>query len=513
MAEYCRWTASDESRVASLERTVIRLSEAIGLDVEQQRHTQSEVSVLHQIDKANADQEAPLLVIRDAASESSIHLDPRLGTASIIEKGLVSTDEAKQLLTIFHNHYRRWIALRESGESNSDLSITNSPLLLCACCLIAVRHWSSERARHIVDALFAEVKSLLSQQLLQSPQPLAFFQAVLVLSMWSTTIGQTPLSIDAWLVTGFAIQHASASDVFRESQYSSSLDSEFESTVGKLLLWNRLCLAHLHACISMRRNAMVSKADVERIRKRLPPGELSNFEMRMVAETNLYWALYDNAVASSVNLPQAQAVLQSWKHVWNFLLEQPRSQFLQMGYHFAQLLMFEQCLNNKSAAVRESLLAEMVRLSSAILQLAMETTDERTKHLTDHIYHMIAFAAITLCRLLCKYESQLQTRLDIPDSDTLILNTITWLRSLGSSLHVGHTMGDLIHAAHRKLRPDAHVELRRASEPQQPTPDQAIFPDFMGLGMDTLDIDWDAMLPDWQSLASDELTHAVLPSG
>lgn len=465
------------------------------------------------MDKVNADQEAPLLVIRDAASESSTSLYPRWGTANIIEKGIVSADEVKQLLSIFHNHYRRWIALRESGQSSSDLNITISPLLLCACCLIAVRHWSSERARHIVDALFAEAKSLLGQQVLQAPQPLAFFQAVLVLSLWSTTIGQTPLSIDAWLVTGFAVQHASASDVFCESRYSSSLDSEFESTVGKLLLWNRLCLAHLHACISMRRTSMVSKVDIERVRKRLPPGELSNFEMRMVAESNLYWTLYDNAVASSVNLPQAQAALQTWKTVWGFLFDQPRAQFLQMGYHFAQLLIFEQCLNNKSAAVRESLLSEMMRLSIAILQLARETSDDRTKHLTDHIYHMIAFTAVTLCRLLCKYESQLQARFNIPESDTLIFSTITWLRSLGSSLHVGHTMGDLIHTAHRKLRPDAHVELRRASEPQQPTPDQTVFPDFIGMGMDTLDIDWDAMLPDWQSLASEELAQAAMPPG
>lgn len=504
---------SDGSRVASLERTVLRLSEAIGLDVEQQPHGQPEVSVLHQVDNAIIDQEAPLLVIRDAATEGSTHLDPRLGTTNIVEKSFVSADEAKELLIIFHNHYKRWIALRESAESSSDLNITNSPLLLCACCLIAVRHWSSERATHVVDALFAEAKSLLGQHLLQSPQPLAFFQAVLVLSLWSTTIGQTPLSIDAWLVTGFAIQHASASDVFRESHYSSSLDSEFESTVGKLLLWNRLCLAHLHACISMRRTSMVTKADIERVRKRLPPGKLSNFEMRMVAETNIYWTLYENAVASSVNLPQAQAALQTWKTVWGFLFDQPRAQFLQMGHHFAQLLIFEQCLNNKSAAVRESLVSEMLRLSTAILQLAMETSDDRTKHLTDHIYHMITFAAVTLCRLLCKYESQLQARLNISESDTLILSTITWLRSLGSSLHVGHTMGDLIQAAHRKLRPEAHVELRRASEPQQPTPDQTIFPDFIGMGMDTLDIDWDAMLPDWQSLASDELTHAAMPPG
>jgi hypothetical protein len=63
-----------------------------------------------------------------------------------------------------------------------------------------------------------------------------------------------------------------------------------------------------------------------------------------------------------------------------------------MGFHFAQLLIYEQALSSRSAAVRESLLSEMVRLSAAILTLAMETTDLRTQHLSDHIYHVITFA-------------------------------------------------------------------------------------------------------------------------
>lgn len=438
--------------------------------------------------------------------------DIDLGPQNIIDKGFISSNEAKQLLAIFNTHYRRWITLRESSKKISDLELKNSPLLLCACCLIAVRHWSSERARNIVDVLLTEAKDLLSQQLLQSPQPLEFFQAILLLTLWSTTIGQKPLSIDAWLVTGFGIQHSSASDVFKESHSSSRLESENGNTVGKLLLWNRLCLSHLHACISMRRTSMASKADIERIRKELPSGELSNFETRMVAETNLYWTLYEHAVASSVNLLQAQTALQSWKHDWVFIFNQPRAQFLQIGYHFAQLLIYEQSLNNKSAAVRESLLSEMVRLCSGILQMAMETSDDRTKHLSDHIYHMITFAAVTLCRLLCKYEGQLQAMPNIADSDTLVCQTAVWLRTLGSSLHVGHTMGDVIDAAHRKLRPNVHAELHRARE-AQPTPDQATFPDLLGMGMDTLEFDWDSMLPDWQSLASDDPTHSAVRPG
>lgn len=419
-------------------------------------------------------------------------------------------------LSLFRANYRRWIALREQDQNGSDLGLEYSPLLLCACCLIAVRHWTTERAKNTAPLLFDEAKVLLSQQLLQASQPLSFFQGILVLSLWSTTVGQKPLSIDSWLITGYAIQHANASNVFEESKFSSSLDSEFGSTIGKLLLWNRICLAHLHACVSMRRTSMVSKEEIERIRRRLPPGELSNYEMRMVAELNLYWVLYEHAIASKVNLPQALAALQSWKHVWYFLFDQPRSQFLQMGLHFAELLIHEQCLNNRSAAVRESLVSEMVRVSSSILNTAMETADERTRHLTDHIYHMITFAAVTLCRLLCKYETQMQTKLNVADLDMLILRTVQWLQSLGSPLHVGHTMGDVIDAVHRKLRPAMHLAYRRQSHPEQATPEQSTFPDLLGMnvhmGIDAMNFNWDSMVPDWQSLASDDMIQPYTQS-
>lgn len=429
-------------------------------------------------------------MIRDAVSETEIsHLNERSDEETIIDKGFLTSEEAIELLGLFHRYYRRWITLRENDSSECDP--THSPLLLCACCLIAVRHWTSSRASYIAPVLLVEARRLLGQHLLQAPQPLAFFQSVLVLSLWSTTVGQKPLSVDGWLITGYGIQNRlAAPEVFGDS-------------IGDVFLWTKLCLSHLHACISMRRKAMINKGEIDRIKRLLPLAELSNFEVRMVAELHLYWTLYEKAIATAVNLPQAQAAMQGWKSTWSFLLDQPRSQFLEMGLYFSQLLLFEQSLNNKSAAVRESLLSEMVRHCSKILQLAMDTTDDRTKHLTDHIYHMITFAAVTLTRLLCKYEVQLQAKIDLTESDALIIRTIDWLHCLGSPLHVGHTMGSVIVAVHRKLRPG-----RDLVQPQVATPDHSVFPDL--LGMDTLDFDWDTVVPDWQSFASDEIGNPSL---
>ena len=126
-----------------------------------------------------------------------------------------------------------------------------------------------------------------------------------------------------------------------------------------------------------------------------------------------------------------------------------------MGFHFAQLLIYDRSLKFRSASVRESLLSEMVRLSTAILNLGMETTDERTRHLTDHIYHMISFAAVTLCRLSHLYEDQLSATHDLVELDKLVLQLVSWLHSIGLPCHVAHTLGDVVAAFHKKLRPDA----------------------------------------------------------
>ena len=126
-----------------------------------------------------------------------------------------------------------------------------------------------------------------------------------------------------------------------------------------------------------------------------------------------------------------------------------------MGYHFAQLLIYDQALKSRSAAVRESLLLEMVRISAAILNLVMDTADLRTPHLTDHIYHTITFAAVTLCRLLHMYEDQISTVHNISELDQVILTLVSWLYSIGLPCHIAYKLAGLVSAFHAKLRPNA----------------------------------------------------------
>lgn len=255
---------------------------------------------------------------------------------------------------------------------------------------------------------------------------------------------------------------------------------------------------------------MVSSNDIEKIRKALPRENATNFERRMVAELCLYWTIYEQCVLTDVNLPRARAALQIWKEEWAFLFDQPRRQFLQISFFFAGLLTYEQSLSSKSAAVRESVVSEMVRLSSEILSLSMEKEDERTKHLTDHVYHVITFAAVTLCRLLCRYEAQLQSKFDLNEKDALVSRTARWLCEIDPGPHIGKVMSALISNVQNKLRPGPHEPDPSGLSAQQNEPDITAIPDFLAMDSFTSDFDWDAMVPDWQSLASDDFMNAVI---
>lgn len=128
--------------------------------------------------------------------------------------------------------------------------IRKSSLLFCACCLIAVRHTTQERALALAPRLFQDSKALLSNILLDIPQSIEFFQAAVILSMWSTTIGQTPLSIDSWLLSGFALQHSLASDVFApiiDPDHSGALS---KNELDRWCIWNHLCLVHLQYVVA-----------------------------------------------------------------------------------------------------------------------------------------------------------------------------------------------------------------------------------------------------------------------
>ncbi|EYE93044.1 fungal specific transcription factor domain-containing protein [Aspergillus ruber CBS 135680] len=436
------------------------------------------------------------MVIRDLASDIGIK---SLDTSSQVVglDGLIAPDLALSLFAIFLEHYGRWVLLDPEGDPKALLGrVSRSPLLLCACFLIAVRHTTEALATSLAPKLYQCAQSLISAALLVAPQPIEFFQAALVLSMWSTTVGQVPLSLDSWLLSGFSLQHSQSSPLFDLINNAGPTTQLSKTTLDDWCLWNHLCLVHLHYCVGTSRKSMLHASQIARCRAILGSDHATNYELRMVAEIYLYWTVYENVSSDATDLLKTIAHLQDWKKEWQFVLLQPRAQFLLMGFHFAHLLLYDQSLKTKTARARESVLSEMIRHSTYIIHLAIDTTDERTRHLSDHIYHMITFAAIIICRLLNGYAEQVSLSHNIAELDSLILSLVAWLQSIGLPCHAAHTLGNIIAKVHQKVRPGAE-------QPQCPEQNEywlggdllGHFPEFLGVEP-TADGNWD-LLPSW----------------
>jgi hypothetical protein len=129
-----------------------------------------------------------------------------------------------------------------------------------------------------------------------------------------------------------------------------------------------------------------------------------------------------------------------------------------MGFYFAHLLAYGQSLKSVSEArntpIIETAILEMVQCSRSIINIAIETTDDRTRHLTDQIYNIVTFSALTLCRLVHTYEQKLRAAsYDIEALDELVVKIIEWLRSIGLPCHAANMLASIVSAQFDKLRP------------------------------------------------------------
>lgn len=339
-------------RLERLEQTVAILLDRLGEDPERIPDRQLHKSVAAFTTPESGDvaykdttesADAPVIMIRDLATETSVRPTANTKSVDALLDDLISPDLALTLIsmyvlavpffffdwinvtdcrTSFLEYYGRWILYELQDDPNIILKRVNkSSLLFCACCLIAVRHTSEDLAASLAPRLYECARSLVSTNILVSPQPIEFFQGTLILCMWSTTVGQVPLSIDSWLLSGFALQHCQSSPLFTVATTQSNPPAKLDdATTDRCYLWNHLCLAHLHYCVGTSRRSTLQAWQIERCQTILDLDHAHNFEVRMVAEIHLYWTVYENLVGESVDLLKSVAALQAWKRKWEFVL-------------------------------------------------------------------------------------------------------------------------------------------------------------------------------------------------
>lgn len=101
----------------------------------------------------------------------------------------------------------------------------------------------------------------------------------------------------------------------------------------------------------------------------------------------------------------------------------------------------------------EQILADVIQSSKLIIEIFLDTTDERTRHLTDHIYNVVTFAALTLCRILQNHRNQLQEAgHDLGKIHKLIEAIISGLNSVGLPCHAASMLAAVVSARFARLQ-------------------------------------------------------------
>lgn len=281
-------------------------------------------------------------------------------------------------------------------------------------------------------------------------------------------------------------------------------------------------------CVGTRRRSIINRNWLAKGEIVLNGDSVSEFEERMVAETRLYWIMYEKCTVFPVNLADIKRTLRKWREQFfpqismslHLLVGQtslthedkPRSQFLRMGYNLSLILAYFQALkspkysNTSSCLNRPAIIVFMTHLTASIISFAISTIDDYLPHLTDHIYHMITFSAITLCGLLHSQERIIRAAatvpspastpsstttitnnsgkdnahyhkntpesidnrgyapahdsLDIAYLDDLIDRVVRWMQSIGRTRHVANLLADIIVGWHTKLRGGADANIR-----------------------------------------------------
>lgn len=126
---------------------------------------------------------------------------------------------------------------------------------------------------------------------------------------------------------------------------------------------------------------------------------------------------------------------------------------MQLGLHFAHLIADCESLKASKTAVSERTLTDVIQSSKDIINIFLDTTDGRTRHLTDHVYNVVTFAALTLCRVLQNHRYQLQEAgHDLRVLHKLVEAIVAGLSAVGLPCHAASMLAAVISARFARLQ-------------------------------------------------------------
>lgn len=274
----------------------------------------------------------------------------------LVTINLITLPEALLLVESFRQHYGAWCSLPADQPIDDLVEVirsNNGSLLLTTTCVLALRYTDRyhDLKTRVYKNLLYKLKSDLQLSLKFMPQTTEFLQAIVILSLYSSSFSSDIMSLDAWYLSGIGLQQYITKNIQESLQTALGRGNYFEDESSEiraftsLRIWNHLCLVHLTHCVFSGRMCVVDEIRLDLCRRVLQMPKATNFDGRMVGEIALELILYNfmqqcqligsTTPGDSTNtLEDVKEDLKDWLEEWSYLFTQPITQFLKFAYHY-----------------------------------------------------------------------------------------------------------------------------------------------------------------------------------
>lgn len=351
---------------------------------------------------------------------------------NIVTAGLITSGEVIKLLGIFRDRYGRWLSLPDTLSTDSIYArlITVCPLLLTIACTLSLKYSDPLLKDKCYIQLLRIIKSDLSACILDPPQCVEYVQCLVILSIYATNLSEQPaagLCLDSWELSSMGIS------VFLKIDRLGLLNNgynmrEVDPDFNLLLicrLWNNLVLVHLvYSILSGHRSDFPAEI--------LCSHDVSNFSMstkfdyRIISECSIYHTLYRFTVLDC-DSGLALKGIQNWKTQWDSMFGKPLNQFVEIDYHWANVLWMLKTydihidkpdLNLKRGdSDAAGVLPRIIKHTSQVFKLMLTVKDNSYfAFLSDQIHMIVFLCCIVLIGCLA-YDNDENTNDNDEDSE------------------------------------------------------------------------------------------------
>lgn len=359
-------------------------------------------------------------------------------SSDAVLRGTLSLASAVALVDDFRHNYGRWVLFPSSVPTDELVGRmrTRSTFLFTTCCCISLRYRNSERERALRQQLKRQLMEELQWSLVEQPHTLEFLQALVLLSIYALSFSledEGTHSLDPWFLSSVGLGTFTSETAFGTLDSGPTVDPGDDRSLTVVRVYNHLILVHLVSCVFSGRMCVLDEVRLNYCTAALGLLSATNFDGRMVSEIGILLTAYNyiqmallSVEECDVHYAEVQDDTRAWKAQWEYLFSQPALQFVELCYHFCNVVIGVAYVQHRSglqernfAAFEDDSIASvadhadkatLAKLAHhAVLLVAFVNSIENDAYfayLSDQIHFMFYYGGLVLVRLAKSMQDQ-----------------------------------------------------------------------------------------------------------